>query len=508
MPAPAKWPMTCLTPQLPTSFSRSENAWRYSPALLANRLTAGRFTLPTHLRVLGRKLVDVARGRCPRLVVEMPPRHAKSTLCSHWFPVWYLSLFPQNRVILTSYEAGFAASWGRKVRNSIVEHAESLGVGIADDSAAADDWATDEGGGMVTAGVGGPITGRGADVFIVDDPVKNAEEANSQTIRDKTWDWWLSTARTRLEPGAAALAVMTRWHEDDLVGRILAGADEDPDGIPWEVLRLPALAEHADPLGRKPGEALWPARYDEKAMGQIRRDVGDYVWDALFQQKPPSLVGNAVYSKYDDREHPAGNRDSRLALRPGLPLQLSVDFNRDPGMHGVIGQHFPHEDTLTAVHEIHAPRMTVEAMVAELARRIREEWGGWQWPVLEVYGDASGRITSVADGKSAWDVVVLELKQHGIPYDLHVPLSNPGVVNRVNAFNYALRTADGRTRYRVNADNCPRLVKDFKAMRWDGNEFPKKDRRLSHPSDAEGYRVYQLMPIADMGFVGGQTLYA
>ncbi|MDB5295094.1 MAG: sle1 [Phycisphaerales bacterium] len=484
------------------------NAWRSNPALLAHRLTDGRFTLPPHIRHLGRKLVDVALGRCPRLVISEPPRHAKSTLASHWFPAWYLSLFPANRVMLAGYEATFAAAWGRRVRNTIEAHGRTLGVGLSADSAAADAWETTAGGGMRTAGVGGPFTGHGGNVLIVDDPIKNSEEANSQTIRDKVWDWWLSTARTRLEPGGSILIVMTRWHEDDLVGRVLGQADDHPDGVPWEVLRLPALAEANDPIGRAPGEALWPDRYDAAALAAIRRDVGDYVWDALYQQAPPSLAGNAAYAKFSTEPYPAGNVDAGLRLVPDWPLQLSIDFNRVPGMHGVVGQHFPHEDCLTAVDEIHSPGMTIIGMLAELKRRVDAEYGGWRWPHLEVFGDASGRITSMRDGKSSWDAVEVELRHHGIPYQLCVPLTNPGVVNRVNAFNYALKTADDRIRYRVNPGGCPRLVKDFKAMRWDGNELSKRDRRISHSSDAEGYRVWQLAPIQDVGLTGAPTLVA
>jgi hypothetical protein len=131
-----------------------------------------------------------------------------SLLTSHWFPVWYLSLFPDRRVISASYEADFAASWGRKVRNTVAQHSEALKLEVAEDSAAANRWETRQGGGMMTAGVGGPLTGKGANLLLVDDPVKNAEEAASQTLRDKIWNWWTSTAYTRLEPDGVAVVVM------------------------------------------------------------------------------------------------------------------------------------------------------------------------------------------------------------------------------------------------------------------------------------------------------------
>jgi predicted phage terminase large subunit-like protein len=242
-----------------------------------------------HLDRLSEALLDTVR-QGGRLMVEMPPRHGKSELVSHWLPVWFLERWPQKRVILSSYEADFAASWGRKVRNSITENAERLSVRVSDDSAAAFRWDTTVGGGMVTAGVGGPITGRGADLLIVDDPVKNAEEADSPTFRDRAWEWWRTTAYTRLEPGGAAVLVMTRWHQDDLAGRLLAQMQQG--GERWDVLSLPALAEGADPLGRGLDEPLWRERYDAEALARIRQAIGSRAWASLYQQHPLPAEGN------------------------------------------------------------------------------------------------------------------------------------------------------------------------------------------------------------------------
>jgi predicted phage terminase large subunit-like protein len=260
------------------------------PDTLAHTLTRGTFAQPPHLRLLADRLALAALGRAPRLIVQMPPRHGKSECASHWFPTWLLSLWPERRVILTSYEADFAASWGRKVRNTLGAHRDALGVRIADDSAAANRWETVDGGGMLTAGVGGPITGRGAHVLIVDDPVKNADEAASPTYRQRTWEWWQSTAYTRLEPDGAAVVVMTRWHEDDLAGRLLA--EMQAGGERWDVLNLPAIAEAEDLLGRPEGAALWPSRYDGVAFERIKRAVGSRVWTALYQQRPAPDEGD------------------------------------------------------------------------------------------------------------------------------------------------------------------------------------------------------------------------
>lgn len=276
---------------------------------MAEWLSGGRWVAAKHHDLLAEKLVDIVAGRIKRLIVEMPPRHGKSELCSVWFPVWYLNLRPEARIILSSYEADFAASWGRRVRNTIQEHAPELRARIADDSSAANRWHTTAGGGMVTAGVGGAITGRGADVLIVDDPIKNAQEANSATVREHIWEWWTSTARTRLQPDGAVILVMTRWHLDDLAGRLKS----QEDGEEWEVLTLPAVAEGEDVLGRNPGDPLWPEQYDGESLERTQGAVGPYVWDALYQQRPTAPGGAIMLREWwEHRRYDIADRKTQL----------------------------------------------------------------------------------------------------------------------------------------------------------------------------------------------------
>ena len=207
-----------------------------------------------------------------------------------WTPSWFLTNWPDKNVILASYEADFAAGWGRKTRDIVGEHGEALGIELSKDSQAANRWSTSIGGGMVTAGVGGAITGRGADLLIIDDPIKNAEEAASDTVRRKIWDWWQSTAFTRLEPGASVLVIMTRWHESDLAGKLIK--DDVAEG--WDVINFPALAEGSDELGRMEGEALWPIRYPTARLQRIQRAVGSYFWSAMYQQRPTPYGGGML----------------------------------------------------------------------------------------------------------------------------------------------------------------------------------------------------------------------
>lgn len=272
------------------------DAWRFSPALMAAHLTrddADPYQVPAHIAYLASRIAKaVARGNA-RIIVSMPPRHGKSELISHWLPVWLFHLQPSLRVLLASYEASIAQEWGRAVRNSIAEYGPELGVEVAGDSAAADRWRTTAKGGMWTAGAGGPFTGRGGELLIIDDPHKNFQDAHSPTMRQHVWDWYRSTARSRLHTGGSIIVVQTRWHEEDLAGRLLA-ASESGEGEKFEHIILPALAEEADELGRAPGDALWPENYDEDALAAIRKASGTYIWTGLYQQQPSTPEGSLV----------------------------------------------------------------------------------------------------------------------------------------------------------------------------------------------------------------------
>lgn len=264
----------------------------------------------------------------PRLMIFMPPRHGKSELTSRYTPAWFLGTNPELRVILTSYGAALSTGWGRKVRDLIEELAELYDIHLDPASSRADDWNLDgRRGGMKTAGVGGAITGMGAHLFIVDDPVKDAADAASEVMQDKTWEWWRGTARTRLMPGAGAIVMQTRWHELDLSGRLLAddpSRDElgallpagdrrdDVDGEEWDVLCLPAVANDEDAKGgqdgyggpdelhREPGDALWPQMYPKAQLQIISRAVGRYVFASQYQQTPTPAEGG-IFKRADFR---------------------------------------------------------------------------------------------------------------------------------------------------------------------------------------------------------------
>ena len=235
------------------------------------------------------ELESVAFGRIDRLMLLLPPGSAKSTYASVLFPVWWFTQHPQSAVIAAAHTANLAAHFGRRARNLIAEHALPLGYGLARDERAAASWATDRGGSYYAAGVGGPIAGRRADLVLIDDPVKSQRQAYSFAMREQVWDWYRADLTPRLKPGGRIVLVMTRWHQDDLGGRLLA--EQAAGGDAWHCLRLPALAEAGDPLGRSPGTPLWPEWESAEALTRKRAAVGERTWAALYQQSPQGLHG-------------------------------------------------------------------------------------------------------------------------------------------------------------------------------------------------------------------------
>jgi predicted phage terminase large subunit-like protein len=238
-----------------------------------------------HHRAMIRELEAVAAGSCDRLMLLLPPGSAKSTYASLLFPAWFLARQPGAHVIAASHTAGLATAFGRGVRGLLREHRARLGVGVDPLSRAAHRFGVTGGGTYYATGVRGPVTGRRADLAVIDDPVKGYAEADSRAQRDALWDWYRSDLLTRLKPGGRVVLVMTRWHPDDLGGRLLAGTED------WRVVRLPALAEAGDPLGRAPGEALWPEWENAAALERKRLAMGDRAWAALFQQSPRTAGG-------------------------------------------------------------------------------------------------------------------------------------------------------------------------------------------------------------------------
>ena len=244
---------------------------------------------------------DILDRKSPRLMLFMPPRHGKSELASTQFPAWFLGRNPAKEVISCSYASGLAMTFSRKVRE-LLRNPRYQSVFpdtiLGKDSQSTEHWETNVGGGYLAAGVGGPITGHGADALIIDDPVKNRADAESPTERNRVWDWYSSTAYTRLMPGGGVLLILTRWHTDDLAGRLLY--EMQHNGEQWEIVVYPAIAVHNE-LYRKEGEALHPSRYDLTALQRIKKATVARDWGALYQQQPSTEEGAILKRSYWNR---------------------------------------------------------------------------------------------------------------------------------------------------------------------------------------------------------------
>jgi hypothetical protein len=264
-----------------------------SPGAMAAVLTEGREKQAAHLALIDAAFRRIAAGERLQVMLTMPPRHGKSQRASRWGPLWYLRRHPEHRIMIASYGADLADDHGRWVRDQLREYPTALGIRLHPASHAANRFDLEQKrgssvrGGMVTAGVGGGLTGKGFNLGIIDDPFKGHDDAASPAQRDRVWEWYRSVFFTRRAPGASIILINTRWHEDDLSGRLLA---HEPHR--WLQIDLPAIADRPDdPIGRALGEPLWPAQYDAQELADTRESVGERIWYALYQQKPRPLEG-------------------------------------------------------------------------------------------------------------------------------------------------------------------------------------------------------------------------
>ena len=259
-----------------------------------------------HIQYISDRLMqaikDVENGIPRKIALSMPPRSAKTTVVSQAFPAWVLSKHPDWPIMLTSYDGRLATSWSRQIRRWI-DAGQIPGLEIMGDTRAVGEWETTKGGQILARSIRQPITGSGAKVLVIDDPHKDFIDSHSELRRDEVWNWWLTVAQLRLEPPALVVVVQTRWHEDDLIGRLLSPETEgDPDD--WEIITIPSIANHdpalgqQDLLGREPGEPVLSPLVEETPEEALARwlkvkvDVGSYVFEAMYQQQPSSPTGS------------------------------------------------------------------------------------------------------------------------------------------------------------------------------------------------------------------------
>lgn len=265
--------------------------YKLTPMTLALKLNPQLIPAP-HLMYISTVVASaIARGG-GRIIISLPPRHGKSELITKNVPIWTLENYGRKNLILCSYGAELSTDFGRQIRDIIQENGHLLNLRIRPDAERVNNWLTQQGGAMRSVGLGGPITGRGADVLIIDDYIKEIKEALSQVHRDYIWNWFVTTAFTRLEPNGTVIIVATRWHHDDLIGRILKN-------FPGEFTNIviPAIAEKQTPeiLGRPIGAPLFPERYPlgpgPGSLLERKHVLGSFFFNALYQQRPENDVG-------------------------------------------------------------------------------------------------------------------------------------------------------------------------------------------------------------------------
>lgn len=347
--APAEWRVDDLPDDLRDQFSKMG-----TPAHLAQYVTRrmppdAQWRPFKHLLYINEKIVDAVSDQEQRFLnVAVSVRHGKSELISRYLPVWFLGLFPDRQVIIVSYNESKAAEWGEFARNVMEEHGRELfGIEVDSRNASKTNWSIKgRRGGLRAVGIGGSLTGIGGDLIIIDDPLKNREEADSEAARKQMFSWYGSTLRTRLMPGGTLILTMARWHMDDLTGKIAeksaAGGDQ------WDYIRFPALAKAPpgtddfdlweDELGRHDGDPLWPEVWSKDMLEQIKASIDPADWDSLYQQDPtPAEGGMFKVDKWMTAEHADRNnlrlvRDWDLAATEGggdytVGTLMGMDFN-------------------------------------------------------------------------------------------------------------------------------------------------------------------------------------
>jgi len=342
-------------------------------------------------RRLEKFAADVAAGKNPRLMILMPPRHGKSQIASKMFPPWVLGHYNHFEVIACSYNVSLALEFSREARDIIESERYGLlfpGTRINQDARGAEAWriksSTGVGtGGYVAAGIGGPINGKGAHILIIDDPLKNAEEAESVEQRNKIWNWYQSTAYTRLAPGGGVLLIQTWWHDDDLAGRMQEEMKNDPTADQFEIIKYPAIAIEDEEF-RMEGDPLHEARYDLEALMRIKRAVGPKYWSALYQQDPVPDDG-AFFTKDTVTYRTGGITPRHMHIYQAWDFALGDKKWNDFNVGVTVG--LDYQDTMHVLEVVRFKTMDSN----EIADNFLDMVERWRVPGVQVVGAEDGK---------------------------------------------------------------------------------------------------------------------
>ena len=369
-----------------------------------------------HHKVMAKKFEEIASGKIRRLIINMPPRHTKSEFASYLLPAWFLGKYPNKKIIQCSNTAELAVGFGRKVRNLVgsdVYASVFPNVALQSDSKAAGRWATNHGGDYFAIGVGGTVTGKGADLLIIDDPHSEQEAAIASTnpeIYDKVYEWYSSGPRQRLQPGGSIVVVMTRWAKKDLTGRIVQSWI-DKDGEEWEIIDFPAILPSGNPL--------WPEFWSLKELEALKLELPLSKWNAQYQQQPTSEEGAIVkreWWKVWEKENPPPCEFIIQSWDTAFTKNERSDYSACTTW-GVFNMNEDSSDT----HIILLDALKERLEFPELKQRAMEMYNEWQPDACIVEAKASGAP------------LVFELRKMGIPVQEFTPTRGNDKITRVNS---------------------------------------------------------------------------
>lgn len=388
-----------------------------TPGALAARINPATVQTPA-LDLIDVELVRLLDTPDGRLIITMSPQEGKSTRVAKDFPTWVLKHRPHTRIVTASYGQGLANRNGRAIRNTIQTNPQ-LGMRIAADNGSASEWQLQghHGGGVVSVGIGAGLTGRPADLMVIDDPIKDRTEADSKVFRQNVWDWWTDVASTRLAPGAPVVVILTRWHKDDFAGRLLAAED----GHLWRVVNIPAQADHnpdeghVDALGRAPGEYMLSARGRTTAQWEaIKTRSGSRTWNALYQGRPTSAGGGMFkrddWGTYDHPLHVVRDDGAHLLSHyDDLLISWDLTFKGTEGTDFVCGQVWMRRGAdAYLLDQVHA-RMDFP----ETCRQVRQLAARWPQALLKIVEDKANGPAVIAQLRRTVPGIVPEEPQGG-----------------------------------------------------------------------------------------------
>jgi predicted phage terminase large subunit-like protein len=367
---------------------------------------------------MARAFERVATGQCKRLIINMPPRHTKSEFASYLLPAWFLGKFPQKKVIQTSHTAELAVGFGRKVRNLVDSDVYKdifPTVGLQADSKAAGRWATNSGGDYFAIGVGGAVTGKGADILIIDDPHSEQEAALSETnpeIYDKTYEWYTSGPRQRLQPGGAIIIVMTRWSKKDLTGQVVKAATQR-EGEEWEVIDFPALLPS--------GKPLWPQFWSKIELLALKNELPNAKWQAQYMQQPTSDVSAIIKREWWriwEEDYPPQCEFLIQSWDTAFLKTQRSDYSACTTW-GVF--YHPDDRGVEQANIILLNCFKKRMEFPELKQKAFEEWKEWEPDAM------------IVEAKAAGSPLIFELRAMGIPVQEFTPSKGNDKIARLNA---------------------------------------------------------------------------